>query len=99
MVPARRVVQPADHVDAVGREDELPVVEVVLLGREHRDRRAGLLTRIGGLLGGDARTQDQDRDDQQTAGVHGTLPGERRFPRASLTTVTCSYTMKRTLHR
>ena len=41
-----RVVQPADHVDAVGREDVVAVVQVVLLGREHRDRRAGLLARI-----------------------------------------------------
>ncbi len=58
----------------------MTVVEVVLLGREHGDRRARLLTWIGGLLGGDARTKDQDRDDQQIAGVHGTLRGDRRVP-------------------
>ena len=50
VVPAGRVVQPAHHVDAVGRQHEVAVVEIVLLGREHRDRRPRLLPRVGGLL-------------------------------------------------
>ena len=36
VVPAGRVVQPADHVDARRRQDEVAIVQVVLLGGEHR---------------------------------------------------------------
>ena len=46
MVPSGRIVQPAHHVDAVGRQDVVAVVQVVLLGREHRHLRAGLLARV-----------------------------------------------------
>jgi hypothetical protein len=50
VVPAGGVVQGADHVDAVGRQHEVAVVEIVLLWREQRDRGAGLLPWGGGLL-------------------------------------------------
>ena len=46
MVPSRRVVQPADHIDTVGRQHEVAVIQIVLLGREHRDLCAGLLAWI-----------------------------------------------------
>ena len=50
VIPAGGIVEAADHVDAVRGEDEMPVVEIVLFGRVHRDRRARLLARVRGLL-------------------------------------------------
>ena len=47
VVPARRVVQPAHHVDAVGRHDVVAVVQIVLFGRKHHHLRPRLLPRIG----------------------------------------------------
>ena len=65
VIPAFGIVQPADHIDAAGGDDEVSVVEIVLLGREHRDRAAGLLAGIGGLLGrqcGGSEDDDEDKD-------------------------------------
>ena len=50
MIPAGGIVQTADHMDAVGGDEVVTVIQVVLLGREHRDRRSRLLTRIRRLL-------------------------------------------------
>ncbi len=51
VIPAFRIVQAPDHVDAVGGHHEVPVVEVVLLRREDVHRRARLLPGVGRLPG------------------------------------------------
>ena len=61
VVPARRVVESADHVNAVGREHEVPVVEIVLIRGVHRDRGAGLLPRVRLLLRDDGLIAQQNR--------------------------------------
>jgi hypothetical protein len=50
VVPALGIVEAANHVDAVCGDHEATVVEIVLLGREHVDRRAWLLPGIRQLL-------------------------------------------------
>jgi hypothetical protein len=64
MVPANWIIQPTDHVDAVCGHQVVPVVKVVLLGRVHRDHRAGLLPRIRLLLRSQFRT-DYNASDQR----------------------------------
>jgi hypothetical protein len=51
MIPAWSVIEPTDHVDTARRQNKVAVVQVVLLRREHGDRRARLLAWVGRLLG------------------------------------------------
>ena len=46
VIPSFRIVQAPDHVDAVGRNPELAVVEIVLVRGEDMHRRTGLLPRV-----------------------------------------------------
>jgi hypothetical protein len=50
----------------------MTVVQVVLLGREHRDHRARLLTRVRLLLRRDSRTDQESHD--QNARSHANPP-------------------------
>jgi hypothetical protein len=63
VIPTFRIVQAANHVDAIGRDDEVAVVEVVLIGREHGDRAARLLSRIRRLLRRDHGADGDQGDD------------------------------------
>jgi hypothetical protein len=51
VIPAGGIVEPAHHVDAIGGEYEVAVVQIVLIGRVQRDRGARLLARVRALLG------------------------------------------------
>ena len=62
VVPARRIVQAADHVDAACGEDEVTVVEIVLLGCVDRDRRARLLARVRLLCRNRCNHEDKKKD-------------------------------------
>jgi hypothetical protein len=46
MVPSFRIIEASGHVDAVGGDDEMSVIQVVLIWRVDMDHRAGLLSRI-----------------------------------------------------
>jgi hypothetical protein len=67
MVPSVRVVQPANHVDAIGRDDEVTVVQVMLLWSEDVHQGAGLLPWILGLPSGDRRAQDSSSNHDVTS--------------------------------
>jgi hypothetical protein len=66
MVPSLGIIQPADHVDPIRRNDEVTVIEVVLFGRKDVDHGAGLLPRVDRLLGSNRRTQKDQPTDQNS---------------------------------
>jgi hypothetical protein len=88
VVPSHRIVESANHVDAVRRQHVVAVVQVVLFRRKHRDGGARLLARVCRLLRGDSGSKQQNESDETIP--HTVPPGSFENPQTLTTVVDAS---------